>query len=567
MSQTHNNLGLDSYPYLSRRLPVLAPRGMVATSEPLAARAGLSILERGGNAVDAAIATALALVVVEPTCNGVGGDAFALIWDGARLHGLNGSGRAPAAHTPELFASLGLGHVPPRGWLPVTVPGAPAAWRDVHRRFGRLPFELLFEPAIEYAVQGFPLSPVTAQRWRLAAAIHAATAGDDPAVRAWPETFTRDGRAPEAGEIWALPDLAATLRELAASGCESFYRGPLADKIASFAAATGGHLGRRDLAVHESSWVDPINVEYRGHQVWEMPPNSQGIAALTALNVLGELDLARYPRGSADSYHLQIEAVKLGLGDAFKHVADPEVAPFPWQERLTRAYAVEAARRIQGAARDSSSGVDPRGDTVYLCTADADGLMVSFIQSNFSGWLLGFGSGVVVPKTGIALHSRGCGFSLERGHPNQLQPGKRPFHTLSPAFLTREGKALGPFGIIGGPVQPQVHVQFVVSEVDHRLNPQAAIDAPRFQWISGNRIEVETAMPAEVIQALLARGHDVRPCVEFAAVPPRLTGAALGSGGLMESGDFGKAQMIRRLKNGVYIGASDWRAGGCAMGY
>lgn len=562
-----DNLSIENYPYLSRRLPVLAARGMVATSEPLAARAGLSVLERGGNAVDAAIAAAAALTVLEPTCNGVGGDALALIWDGGRLHGLNGSGRAPAAHTRELFAGLGLDHVPPRGWLPVTVPGAPAAWAEMHRRFGRMPFEPLFEAAIHYATHGFPVSPITAQRWQAAAAIHAASAGDDPSVRGWRETFTRGGRAPGPGDVWAVPDLATTLRELASTGCESFYRGRLAERIADFAAATGGHVVRRDLAVHESSWVDPISVEYRDHRLWEMPPNSQGVAALTALKVLGELDLARRPRGSAESYHLQIEAIKLGLSDAFRHVADADLAPFPWDQRLTREYGVEAAARIEGAARGELSGIAPRGDTVYLCTADADGLMVSLIQSNFSGWLLGFGSGVVVPGTGVALHSRGCGFTLERHHPNELAPGKRPFHTLCPAFLTRDGKAIGPFGIIGGPLQPQAHVQFVVNQVDYGLNAQATIDAPRFQWISGSRIEVEPSMPGDVIQSLLARGHEVRPCVEFAATPPRLTGAALGSGGLKESGDFGKAQMIHRLANGVYVGASDWRAGGCAIGW
>jgi gamma-glutamyltranspeptidase/glutathione hydrolase len=562
-----NDLGFERYPYASRRLPVFARRGVVATSEPLAAQAGLRILERGGNAVDAAIATAAALTVVEPTCNGVGGDAFALVWDGTRLHGLNGSGRALSAHVPKLFRDLGHSHVPPRGWLPVTVPGVPAAWSDLHRRFGRLPFEAVFEPAIEYARDGFPVAPITAMRWHSSASIYTSGPVDDPALGAFRDTFTNDGRAPRAGDVWALPDLARTLRELAESGCESFYRGRLADTMASFAESTGGYLTRRDLAAHESTWVEPIHAGYRGHELWGMPPNSQGIAALSALAILEGLDLARYPRDSAESHHLQLEAMKIALGDAYGYVTDASLASQPASLRLTKEYATERRALIGDVALSAPPSTTPRGGTVYLCTADADGMMVSFMQSNYSGWLLGFGSGVVVPGTGIALHSRACGFSLDEKHPNVIAPGKRPFHTLAPAFLTRGGRALGPFGIMGGPVQTQAQVQFVVNQVDYGLNPQACVDAPRFQWLAGNRVEVELGVSSQVMLGLVARGHDVQPCVEFAAVPPRLTGAALGGGGIASSGDFGKAQVIRRLENGVYVAASDWRADGCAVGY
>lgn len=560
-------LSLEHYPFLSRRLPVLARRGVVATSEPLAAQAGLRILQQGGNAVDAAIATAAALTVVEPTCNGVGGDAFALVWDGSELHALNGSGRALAAHTPDLFSKLGHNRIPQRGWLPVTVPGAPAAWGDLHRRFGRLPFEALFEPAISYAEEGFAVAPVTALRWASAAQIYATEADSSPELQAWRQTFTRDGRAPQAGDVFALPDLARTLRELGDSGCESFYRGPLAARIASFAAATGGLLTASDLSAHESSWVAPIRARYRDHDVWEVPPSSQGIAALTALNILEGFELAKLGRGSVEGYHLQIEAIKLALGDAFAYVADPTKVDVPWRERLSAEHAAERRLHIRATALASPPMQPPRGGTVYLCTADADGMMVSLMQSNYSGWLLGFGSGVVVPGTGIALHSRAGGFSLDPGHPNVIAPGKRPFHTLAPSFLSRDGKAIGPFGIMGGPVQPQGHVQFMVNQIDHGLNPQAVIDAPRFQWISGARVEVELGFPAEAMQGLLARGHEVHPCVEFAALPPSLGPGALGSGALARSGDFGKAQMIRRLDNGVYVAASDWRADGCAAGY
>ncbi|HWO13383.1 MAG TPA: gamma-glutamyltransferase family protein [Polyangiaceae bacterium] len=560
-------LSLENYPFSSRRLPVLARRGVVATSEPLAAQAGLRMLQLGGNAVDAAIATAIALTVVEPTCNGVGGDAFALVWDGGKLHALNGAGRALAAHAPETFARLGHARIPNRGWLPVTVPGVPAAWHDLHRRFGRLPFETLFEPAIAYAADGFPVAPVTALRWATNAQIYAAEANDDPALRPWRDTFTHDGRAPRAGDVFALPALARTLRELAGSGCESFYRGALAARTLSFSEATGGLLSARDLSAHESTWVDPIRTSYRGHDVWELPPSTQGIAALTALNILEGFDLARLGRSSIEGYHLQIEAIKLALGDAFGYVADPTFVDVPWQQRLSRAHAAERRGQIGDVALASVPSQPPRGGTVYLCAADADGMMVSFMQSNYSGWLLGFGSGVVVPETGIALHSRAAGFSLDPRHPNVIAPGKRPFHTLAPSFLTRDGQAIGPFGIMGGPVQPQGHVQFMVNQVDHGLNPQAVVDAPRFQWIAGTRVEVELGFPSEAMQGLLARGHEIHPCVEFAALPPQLTPGTLGTGALLRSGDFGKAQMIRRLDNGVYVAASDWRADGCAAGY
>jgi gamma-glutamyltranspeptidase / glutathione hydrolase len=562
-----DTLGLEHYPYTSRRLPVMARRGMVATSEPLAAQAGLAILRAGGNAIDAAIATAAALTVVEPTCNGIGGDAFALIWDGSRLHSLNGSGRSLRAHSRDLFRQQNLDHIPARGWLPVTVPGVPAAWRDMHQRFGHLAFEKVFEPAIEYATEGFPVGPMTAQRWNAAAAIYHANNDGAPELRPWRETYTRDGRAPRAGELWALPDHALTLRELAGTGCESFYCGRLAQQLLAFSDSTGGYLTKADLQSHESVWEDPISARYRGYDVWEVPPSTQGIAALTALNILDGIDLARTPRESAESYHLQIEALKLAQNDAYQYIADPQVTDVPWRARLTAEFARDLRSKIGHTALTLPPTGRPKGGTVYLCCADADGLMVSFIQSNYSGWLLGFGSGVVVPSTGIALHSRACGFTLNEGHPNVIAPSKRPFHTLAPSFLTHEGRAVGPFGIMGGPMQPQGHVQFVVNQIDYGMNPQTALDAPRFQWINGDRVEVELGVPSDVMQGLVARGHDLAPCVDFSAIPPRLGGAGLGSGGLTTSGDFGKAQIIRRLDNGAYVAGSDWRADGCAVGY
>ena len=536
------NLYTEHYPYPSRRMPVLATRGVVATSEPLAAQAGLSMLQQGGNAVDAALATAIALTVVEPTSNGIGGDAFALVWDGSKLHGLNGSGRAPATHTPELFAQQGLDAVPAAGWLPVTVPGAPATWRDLHAHFGKLPFATLCEPAITYAAQGYPVGPVTAQGWTRAFEVYARRQ-ESPEFAPWFDTFAPGGRAPRPGDIARLPDHAATLRAIAASGTEDFYHGELARRITDFAAATGGYLTRDDLAAHTSTWVDPISTGYRGYEVWEIPPNGQGVAALAALNILEGFDLAAHPRESVESYHLQIEAMKLAFSDAFRYVADPAKAGVPIKSMLDKAYATERRALIGDRALEPAPGTPPRGGTVYLCAADGDGLMVSYIQSNY----MGFGSGVVVPGTGIALQNRGAGFVLEPGHPNQVAPGKRPYHTIIPAFLTRGGRAVGPFGVMGGYMQPQGHLQMVVNTVDYGMNPQTSLDAPRWQWLRGKDIEVEMAAAQHIISGLDARGHRV-------AVQGAVTG-------------FGRGQIIWRLPNGAYVAGSEPRADGCAVGY
>ncbi len=536
------NLYTEHYPYPSRRMPVLATRGVVATSEPLAAQAGLSMLQQGGNAVDAALATAIALTVVEPTSNGIGGDAFALVWDGSKLHGLNGSGRAPATHTPELFAQQGLDAVPAAGWLPVTVPGAPATWRDLHAHFGKLPFATLCEPAITYAAQGYPVGPVTAQGWTRAFEVYARRQ-ESPEFAPWFDTFAPGGRAPRPGDIARLPDHAATLRAIAASGAEDFYHGELARRITDFAAATGGYLTRDDLAAHTSTWVDPISTGYRGYEVWEIPPNGQGVAALAALNILEGFDLAAHPRESVESYHLQIEAMKLAFSDAFRYVADPAKAGVPIKNMLDKAYATERRALIGDRALEPAPGTPPRGGTVYLCAADGDGLMVSYIQSNY----MGFGSGVVVPGTGIALQNRGAGFVLEPGHPNQVAPGKRPYHTIIPAFLTRGGRAVGPFGVMGGYMQPQGHLQMVVNTVDYGMNPQTSLDAPRWQWLRGKDIEVEMAAAQHIISGLDARGHRV-------AVQGAVTG-------------FGRGQIIWRLPNGAYVAGSEPRADGCAVGY
>ncbi len=532
---------LEHFPYPSRRMPVMAAHGVVATSQPLAAQAGLQMLQRGGNAVDAAIATAITLTVVEPTSNGIGSDAFALVWDGARLHGLNGSGRAPATHTPELFARLSLPGVPEHGWLPVTVPGAPAAWRDLHARFGRLPFATLFEPAIDYAEHGYPAAPLMAQGWAHAVQVYAQCQG--PEFAGWWETFAPEGRAPRPGEMRALPDHAATLRRVAASNGDDFYHGELAARIVRFAAETGGYLTADDLAAHTSTWVEPIGTGYRGYEVWEIPPNGQGISALVALNILEGFDLAALPRESVESYHLQIEAMKLAYADAFRYVADPAHVEVPVRGLLDKGYAAERRAAIGRTALEPVAGQPRRGGTVYLCAADADGMMVSFIQSNYAG----FGSGVVVPGTGIALQNRGNNFTLEEGHPNRIAPGKRPYHTIIPAFLTRDGAPVGPFGVMGGFMQPQGHVQVTVNGVDYGMNPQTCLDAPRWQWIGGKEVALEVAVPRHVMDGLEARGHVVTV--------------------RNNPGSFGRGQIIRRLPGGAYAAGSEPRADGCAAGF
>ncbi len=498
------------------------------------------MLRRGGTAVDAAIATAITLTVVEPTSNGIGSDAFAIVWDGQRLHGLNGSGRAPRALTLQAVRALGHETMPTRGWLPVTVPGAPAAWRDLHRRFGRLRFTELFEPAIFYAEHGSPVSPIVAQYWEHAVRAYAELKG--PEFVAWHQTFAPGGHAPGAGEIFALPDHAHTLRALAQSYCEAFYHGELAQKLVRFAHQTGGFLSERDLQEHTSTWVEPIKTAYRDYEVWEIPPNTQGIITLIGLNILEGFELARYPRDTAESFHLQIEALKLAFADGLRYIADPQFAAVPTEKLLSKAYAAQRRALISDKALIPQPGDRYSGGTVYLCTADSSGMMVSFIQSNY----MGFGSGIVVPGTGIALQNRGACFSLDPKHPNSLEPGKRPYHTIIPGFLTKDGQALGPFGVMGGFMQPQGHIQMIVNTVDYRMDPQVSLDAPRWQWIQSQEVEIESDADPKIIEGLRARGHDVRV---------REPG-----------GHFGRGQILWRLPSGAYIAGSDKRADGYAAG-
>jgi gamma-glutamyltranspeptidase / glutathione hydrolase len=521
------------FPYPSRRMPVLA-RNVVATSQPLAAQAGLRMLLRGGNAVDAAIATAAALTVVEPVMNGIGSDAFALVWDGKSLQGLNASGRAPRAWKPERFA--GRERMPTEGWDCVTVPGVVSAWAGLSAKFGKLPFESLFEPAIDYARNGFPVSPVVALQWE----------SQIPRLKDQPgfaQAFARNGSAPRAGDLFRFPEQADTLAEIASSRGESFYRGSLAKRIADFSSASGGALDADDMAAHHPDWVGPIGQDYRGYRVHEIPPNGQGIAALIALGILEHFDLGSLAADCVESLHLQIEAMKLGFADVYRYVADAGSMEIRPSSLLDPGYLKSRAHSVRrDRAGHAVSGVPPSG-TVYLATADANGMMVSYIQSNY----MGFGSGVVVPGTGISMQNRGYGFSLQSGHPNLVGGGKRPFHTIIPAFLTRDGKAVMSFGVMGADMQPQGHMQMVVRLVDYQQNPQTAADAPRWKIMLDGTLLLEHAIAEDVVRGLTLLGH-------------RVVRAAPGST------EFGAAQLIHRLGD-AYVAASEPRRDGQAVGF
>ncbi|RDI96161.1 gamma-glutamyltransferase family protein [Meiothermus sp. QL-1] len=529
-------MNLNHYPYPSRRHLVVGKRGAVATSQPQAALAGMEMLLQGGSAADAAVAMAIALTVLEPTSNGIGSDAFALVHDGQRLYGLDASGHSPAGLSFEAFAAEG--RVPTRGWPTVTVPGAPSAWRALHQRFGRLPFEALFAPALRYAREGFAVSPEVGRNWARAEAVYGPLA--EACYQPFKEVFLPGGRAPRPGEVWQSPQHAETLEELAKSGCESLYTGPLAARLADFAADTGGYLTRADLAAHRPAWVEPLSVRYRDLEVHELPPPTQGLAALIALGLLGGFELGRHPRDSAEGLHLQIEAMKLAFAEVQAQVADPRFM------RLAPSALLDPARLAQrrGAIGERAlfpSLAAPQGGTVYLAAADGE-LWVSFIQSNY----MGFGSGIVVEGTGIALQNRGAGFVLEEGHPNRYAPSKRPFHTIIPGFLTREGKPLGPFGVMGGHMQPQGHLQVVVALADYGLNPQAALDAPRWQWVRGRVVELEPTFPLHAVQGLRERGHEVVLQPEWA--------------------QFGRGQIVLR-HGGALLAATEPRADGMALAW
>jgi gamma-glutamyltranspeptidase/glutathione hydrolase len=493
------------------------------------------MLMQGGNAVDAALATAIALTVLEPTSNGIGSDAFCILWDGQTLHGLNASGRSPAGWTPDYFK--GMSTMPQRGWNAVTVPGCVSAWVDLSNRFGKLPFGDLFEPAIRYACDGFMVSPTIARLW----ANQAPELSHQPGFA---EAFMPYGRAPRVGEQFACPAQATTLERIAATSGAAFYTGDLAGQMVAWGKQHGAALTLEDLATHHNEWVDPIGLDYRGYTLHEIPPNGQGIAALMALGMLENFDIGALPVDAGDSQHLQIEAMKLAFADLYEHVSDQDTMAVSAAALLDKAYLKERAKLLDLAkAGCPEFGTPAKGGTVYLTSADASGMMVSYIQSNFDG----FGSGVVVPGTGISLQNRGFGFSLRPGHPNLVAPRKRPFHTIIPGFVTHKGQPLMSFGVMGGSMQAQGHAQMMVRMVDYLQNPQAAADAPRWRIGSGLSVAVEHEMEVETVETLRGRGHKVT------VADPQST-------------DFGRAQMIYRMENG-YLAASEQRADGHAVGF
>lgn len=532
------------------RSPVLATRAMAATSQPLATQVALDVMRQGGNAIDAAIAANATLGLVEPTGNGIGGDLFAIIWDAKteKLYGLNGSGRSPRSLSLQWFKDNGHSKIPSHGPLPVTVPGTVDGWFMMHERFGKLPMKDVLQPVINYAEQGFPVSQLIAHYWNRSV----------PNLSKWPgftEQMTIDGRAPAEGEIWQNENLAQTLKMLVAEGRDVFYKGEIAKIIADYMQENGGFLSQQDFAEHQGEWIEPVSTNYRGYDVWELPPNGQGIAALQILNILEQYDVAKMGHDSADYVHLFTEAKKVVFEDRAKYYADPAFNKLPVKQLISKKYAKKRAKLIsmKKAGKEFPAGEVLRsGDTIYLTTADEHGNMVSLIQSNYRG----MGSGMTPPGLGFVLQDRGEMFSLQEGHFNVFEGGKRPFHTIIPAFITEAGKPWMSFGLMGGAMQPQGHAQIVVNMVDFGMDVQAAGDAPRIhhtgsseptdeQMTDGGILNLETGFPYKTIRELMRRGHRV----QFA------------------NGPYGGYQAIHKANNGVYWGATESRKDGHAAGY
>jgi gamma-glutamyltranspeptidase/glutathione hydrolase len=542
------------------RSEVLARHGMVCTSVPAATQVGLDILKRGGSAVDAAIAANATLGLMEPVSNGVGGDLFAIVYSAKenKLYGINGSGRSPLGLTYDQMkaelAKVRRDTIPPTGMLPISVPGTVDAWAELQKRFGRLKLSDDLSPAIRYAEEGFPVTDLIAYYWSFGPRLYNGLPG------AFLETYTLDGkgRTPAKGDIFKNPALAHTLSLIGEKGRDAFYIGEIADKIDAFMKANGGYLRKADFEKHTSTWVEPVSVNYRGYDVFELPPNGQGIAVLQMLNILEGFDLRGMGRNSTDTLHMMIETKKIVWADRAKYYADPAFAKIPLQTLLSKEYAAERRKLIDPnhAAKSVAAGKIDNGDTIYLCTADEEGNMVSIIQSNYRG----MGSGIVVPGLGFMFQDRGELFSMEPGHANVYAPGKRPFHTIIPGFVMQDGKPWEAFGVMGGGMQPQGHVQVLTNQIDFGLNVQEAGDASRWQHegdneptgekmtASGGYVEVESGVPYESVRELRKRGHDMR----------------------FDVGGYGGYQAIKvEMHDGqrVYVGASESRKDGQAAGY
>lgn len=529
------------YTYASRRNVTYGLNGMVASSQPQASQAGIEILKKGGNAIDAAVAMAVALTVVEPTSNGIGGDAFAMVWNKAGLSGLNASGYAGELSDALRLKKMGHDVMPPYGFQPVTVPGIPSAWIALSKKYGKLPFEELFKPAIRYAEEGFVVTATISELWKKEFEIHQKEHQEQPEFKEWFQTFAPKGRAPYAGEVWKNPVQAQTLKELADTECESFYRGKIAEKIAAFSEKYHGNITKHDLEIYDPEWVEPLCVNYRGYDVWEMPPNGHGLVVLMALNILNGYEWEK--RECMDTYHKSIEALKLAYADGKKYITDSRYMKVSPEQLLKKDYALQRRKMIGKQAVMPEAGDPQFGGTVYLCAADREGNMVSYIQSNY--WE--FGSGMVVPGTSIALHNRGKEFSLNKEDYNYLQPGKRPYHTIIPGFLSKNGEPLGPFGVMGAYMQPQGHIQVVQNLIDFHMNPQQALNVPRWQWVGGKKVLVEKGFPEKIRKELEKMGHEI----------------AISKDTL----SFGRGQIILKQENGTLIGGTEPRADGAVLGF
>ena len=507
---------------------------MVATSQSLAAQVGLQTLLSGGNAVDAAVATAAALTVVEPTMNGLGSDAFAIVSAENKLYGLNASGKSPAAWSPSRFADLS--EMPSLGWDSVTVPGAVSGWVELSNKFGKLPFAQLLAPAIQFAREGFHVSPIVAQQWNA----QAPRLSNQPGFKS---TFLINGEAPSTGDLFKNPQQSETLEQIAITNGKSFYSGEIAKKIVTDCKSHGGAMDFTDFNQHKAEWVNPIKIGYKGYQLHELPPNGQGIAALIALGILSHFDLIAMGENSADALHVQFEAMKLAFADTYSFISDLNTMTFDHNLLLDTNYLKKKSQLIDmKRALPFKAGNPIASDTVYLSAADKDGMMVSFIQSNYKG----FGSGVVAKNTGVSLQNRAAGFNLQPGHPNQVDGGKRPFHTIIPGFLTKKNKPVMSFGVMGADMQPQGHVQMIIKTIDFNHNVQDTIDSPRWKVTKDNEVNIEEGIPTTTMEKLVHRGHKINLCAY----------------GELE---FGAAQLIRQIDHG-YIGGSESRRDGLVAG-
>lgn len=525
-----------TYPYASKRVCTIGRKGMVATSQPLAAQAGLEMLKKGGNAIDAAIATAACLTVVEPSSNGIGGDAFALVWTNQSLYGLNASGPAPKQLSMEALENRGIFEMPKRGFIPITVPGAPSAWAALSHRFGKLSLKEVLKPVIQYAREGYPISPTLGRNWaRAVKELQNTVEGEE--YEAFFQTFAPDGRAPNIGEVWRSEEFAQTLELIAETNAEALYKGELAAKIDQLSQQYDGFIRNVDLEQYQPEWVDPIKVNYIGYDIWEIPPNGQGLVALMALKILEGFHF--HEKEHLDTYHFQLEAMKLAFADGEKYISDPRSMKVKIDALLSESYVAKRREFIHSVASLPESGQPQHSGTVYLATADEEGNMVSFIQSNY----MDFGSAIVVPDTGILLQNRGHNFSLNRNHINALAPGKKTYHTIIPGFISQGTTPIGPFGVMGAFMQPQGHTQVLMNMIDFQMNPQAALDAPRWQWIKDYHILLEKSVPGHIMEGLVQKGHQIEVSVD--------------------SSEFGRGQIIwRDPLTGVLFGGTEPRTDG-----